>query len=72
MLSKRKLIFIVTVITLFSFFVVIVASEMILRNVPVPTDPKPGKWFYQHEGHLRAEGRRVVSDILLPILGSEK
>ncbi len=29
---------------------------------------KPGKWFYPHEGHLTAEGHRVVSDILLPIL----
>ena len=33
---------------------------------------KPGKWFYPHEGHLTAEGHRAVSDILLPILGSEK
>ncbi|GAX60660.1 hypothetical protein SCALIN_C13_0175 [Candidatus Scalindua japonica] len=29
---------------------------------------EPGKWFYSHEGHLTAEGHRVVSDILLPIL----
>ncbi len=28
----------------------------------------PGKWYYPNEGHLTAEGHRIVYDILLPIL----
>jgi hypothetical protein len=27
-----------------------------------------GKWYYPNEGHLTAEGHRIVFDILLPIL----
>lgn len=28
----------------------------------------PGKWFYPNEGHLTAEGHRIVYHILLPVL----
>ncbi len=28
----------------------------------------PGRWYYPHEGHLTAEGHRIVYDILSPVL----
>ena len=28
----------------------------------------PGKWYYPNEGHLTAEGHRIVLDILSPLL----
>ncbi len=28
----------------------------------------PGRWYYPHEGHLTAEGHRIVYDILSPLL----
>ena len=28
----------------------------------------PGKWFYPNEGHLTAEGHRIIYDILSPVL----
>jgi lysophospholipase L1-like esterase len=29
---------------------------------------RPGKWYYPNEGHLTAEGHRIVYDILSPVL----
>ncbi len=28
----------------------------------------PGRWYYPHEGHLTAEGHRIVYDILSSVL----
>jgi lysophospholipase L1-like esterase len=28
----------------------------------------PGKWYYPNEGHLTAEGHRIIYDILSPVL----
>jgi len=33
---------------------------------------KQGKWFYPNEGHLTAEGHRVVAGILSPLVGGNK
>jgi len=31
---------------------------------------QPGKWFYPNEGHLTAEGHRIVADILAPFMAT--